>query len=619
MYFIPQPQEMRLKEGTFCITYQTRITVAGNSGEQAVKHGFLLQKELEKCLGYRLPLTRGTEETGCIYLDVLPKKQQLGWERDEGYLLQVTPEGIRLTGADTAGLFYAIQTLLQMTKQKGAVLDALEIRDFPSIPNRGFYHDVTRGRIPTLAYMKKLADRLASYKMNQLQLYIEHSFFFQHFSEMWRDDTPITPEEILELDAYCKERHIELVPSISTFGHLYKMLGCKSWNHLCELDGWQGRSFSFVDRMLHHTIDVSNPESIELIQEMLREFMPLFSSGQLNICGDETFDLGKGKSRRLAEKTGLQEMYIGYIKQLCTFVIENGKRPMFWGDIVCHFPEAIKELPPETICLNWGYAPDQSEDSTRALQEAGAVQYVCPGVSGWNQLMNQMRTGYENIVRMVSYAGKYGAIGVLNTDWGDYGHINHPDFSIPGMIYGAAFSWSGTEKGTLKSGISFEEMNRQISRLEYGDSAEKLVSLMAELAENSVFDWGMAVRFMEAEESRRAEEKVQLASLLSERDIQEKNCRIRQLIQELYGCIARTASEKREYIKPCVVAAEGILIFNRIGMAVAADHLENTLAEELERWFYEYKQLWRSVSRESELFRIQNVINWYGDYLRDIK
>lgn len=92
-----------------------------------------------------------------------------------------------------------------------------------------------------------------------------------------------------------------------------------------------------------------------------------------------------------------------------------------------------------------------------------------------------------------------------------------------------------------------------------------------------------------------------------------------QLIQELYDCIARTASDKREYIKPCVVAAEGILIFNRIGMAVAADHLESALAEELERWFYEYKQLWRSVSRESELFRIQNVINWYGDYLRDIK
>ena len=44
-------------------------------------------------------------------------------------------------------------------------------------------------------------------------------------------------------------------------------------------------------------------------------------------------------------------------------------------------------------------------------------------------------------------------------------------------------------------------------------------------------------------------------------------------------------------------------------MAVAETILENTLAEELERWFYEYKQLWRSVSRESELFRIQNVIN----------
>ena len=73
------------------------------------------------------------------------------------------------------------------------------------IPNRGFYHDVTRGRVPKLSFLKKMADRMAYYKMNQLQLYIEHTFLFRDFSEIWRDDTPLTAEEIMELDHYCLE------------------------------------------------------------------------------------------------------------------------------------------------------------------------------------------------------------------------------------------------------------------------------------------------------------------------------------------------------------------------------------------------------------------------------
>ena len=59
-----------------------------------------------------------------------------------------------------------------------------------------------------------------------------------------------------------------------------------------------------------------------------------------------------------------------------------------------------------------------------------------------NQWMNLIEPSYRNIVRMCGYAKKYHAIGILNTDWGDFGHINHPAYSIPGMIYGAAFAWN---------------------------------------------------------------------------------------------------------------------------------------------------------------------------------
>lgn len=102
------------------------------------------------------------------------------------------------------------------------------------------------------------------------------------------------------------------------------------------------------------------------------------------------------------------------------------------------------------ICLNWGYAPEQREDETRAIAQTGAVQYLCPGVCGWNQWANLIENSYKNITRMCGYAAKYHGIGVLNTDWGDFGHVNDPAFSVPGMIYGAVFSWNG-EKIPLQS------------------------------------------------------------------------------------------------------------------------------------------------------------------------
>ena len=92
-----------------------------------------------------------------------------------------------------------MQTLLQILEQEGACLSALHIEDAPAIVNRGYYFDCTRGRIPKLSWLKQLADRMAYYKLNQLQLYVEHSYLFRGMTELWRDDTPLTAEEIMDL------------------------------------------------------------------------------------------------------------------------------------------------------------------------------------------------------------------------------------------------------------------------------------------------------------------------------------------------------------------------------------------------------------------------------------
>lgn len=620
MYIIPNPKKIEEKQGIYTIYYQDGILIDSSWGVDADFSAGLLREEVEKQTGFHLPVTRSFLGTGSKAKGIyLLQKKELG---QQAYELRIERRGITVSAGTVTGLLYGVQSLRQIIRQAGASIPCLEVADEPDFENRGYYHDVTRGRIPTLSYLKELADRLSFYKINQLQLYIEHSFLFSGLSEVWRDDTPLTPEDIMELDAYCRERCIELVPSLSSFGHLYKLLSTKTYAHLCELPDAEKAPFSFWDRMRHHTLDITSQEGMKLIQSLIEEFMPLFSSDQFNICGDETFDLGKGRSKPLADEIGVERMYIQFVKQLCEFLKAKGKRPMFWGDVICGFPELIKELPEETICLNWGYAPEQNEDSSRKLSEAGAVQYSCPGVAGWNQFVNLMEPSYRNIKRMCGYASQYQAIGVLNTDWGDFGHINHPSFGICGMIYGAAFSWNADTP-------CFEELNRQISWLEYQDTTGSFAALAAQIPQYSIFQWEYAVRFLEMKKLGATEEEQE--AYFKENDVsggKAANASLEELKQSLSAILIHMGQEKRTYVKAYLIAIEGQQIFNEIGLFLARKKYQSgpqevrngyELAAWLETWFYHYKQLWRSVSRESELYRIQEVINAYGDMLRELE
>ena len=602
MYLLPKPRKWKTTEGIFTICYNRAIVVDNSCPSEVYEDAKLFQQVLCESLGFALRITRGSACPGDISLRLDEALEA------QAYELHINAGGITIIGGDACGLFYGMQTLRQMTQQEGCCLPYTSIQDKPQIEHRGFYHDVTRGRIPTMDYLKKLVDRMAAYKLNQLQLYMEHTFLFAKFSEVWRDDTPLTPEDILELDAYCRKRHIELIPSIACFGHLYKVLRTRTYCHLCELPDMEQEPFGFVDRMKHHTLDVSNPESMQLAKSLIDEFMPLFTSKYFNICADETFDLGKGKSAGLAETKGTQRMYLDFVKELCGYVVSKGKTPMFWGDIICAFPEAVQELPKETICLNWGYDADWPEDSTRKLSEAGARLYNCPGVSGWDQLVNQIRVSYENISRMCHYAVDYQAEGVLNTDWGDCGHINHPDFSLVGMIYGAAFSWNPEIP-------AFDEINRQISRVAYGDVSETLVSVLAKISVCWKFTWRNAVDRLE---------QLPEVPLYSMEVYQKAAEQLEEIKGELYASVSRLPVEQKKQIHAYLIALQGMILLQKLGMVLTGDQTSDeicsvqrcALAEELEYWLYDYKALWRSVSRESELFRIQHVICCYADWLR---
>lgn len=259
------------------------------------------------------------------------------------------------------------------------------------------------------------------------------------------------------------------------------------------------------------------------------------------------------------------------------------------------------------------------------MAQAGVPQYLCPGVSGWNQWMNRIGDSYRNITRMCGYARKYHAVGILNTDWGDYGHINHPAHSVPGLIYGAAFSWNGEE-------IPEEELNRQISVLEYRDASGRLTGLMKELGDCSSFGWYDAVMLYEYVVLGEPGEESDLNELLKARreDI-TKAGRAAEKLGDLRRGLKRTAvcmdSRERGLMQELELTAEGMDVWNNVGLVllqsadgrVTDEACAFELAARLERWFMAYKEIWRQTGKEGELAHIGEIVFWYADLLRGRK
>ena len=423
-------------------------------------------------------------------------------DKNERYRLTVKPDGVWISAASRQGLFRAAATLIQLIHNDPRGIPCVDILDWPDFPVRGFYHDVTRGRVPTLDSLKRLVDTLAFYKLNQLQLYVEHAFAFSMIPEFSEGKTPLVANDIIELDKYCIDRCVDLVPSLSTFGHLYELLRLPRFERLNELDVRASETpRDLWDRMAHYTLDVSNPDSFELVKGMIEEYAPLFSSPWFNICCDETFDLGKGKNLARAEREGVGRLYVEFVNKIIGVVKSVGKKPMLWGDIVLKHPEYISELPEDTVFLNWDYVPDVSDESVKKFRDAGVIQYVCPGVQAWSRFAADVDRACANISKMARFGREAGAAGVLNTNWGDCAHINLPAASYHGLAFGAAHSWNGeAERGGIDTdnvgtdviNADTVDFDRRFSLLQWGIADEKgrLGQFLRELGGLSSYHFG---------------------------------------------------------------------------------------------------------------------------------
>ncbi len=364
---------------------------------------------------------------------------------DEGYnisILDKATQPIIVRSSSQIGMLQALRTLSQLLAQFGRNIPAMTIDDEPAFPNRGVLLDVSRNRVPRLDELLRVARQLASWKINHLQLYTEHTFRYRGHNEVWRGASPLTPSDIRQLDHECKALGMTLAANQNCFGHMTRWLKHPRYAPLAEKQGdweWEGRllpgSFSLCP---------TDPGSIALVEDLLDQLLPNFSSGLVNIGCDETLDVGQGRSKEDVLKRGRAALYFEFVEKIAEFVKKRHFKPMFWADIALSHPEELHKIPPGMISLAWGYEPDAPfGEWCDRLRDAGAEVWVCPGTSSWRSITGRTSERRENLRAAVEQGLVSGATGLLMTDWGDEGHRQQWPVSLVGLAEAADAAWSG--------------------------------------------------------------------------------------------------------------------------------------------------------------------------------
>ena len=388
--------------------------------------------------------------------------------RAEGYTIHYADRTLTLTGATAAGLFYAAQTAKQLIEHlpDGFILHAADIHDWPAMRYRGLHDDLSRGPVDTLDFQKKLIRTLAAYKINLYSPYFENTQQYASNPLPAPPDGSISAADARELVAYAEQYHITIVPEQEAIGHLRKMLLWETYADVAETP--------------HGAIlSPGQPNSIPLIDQMFKELADLYPGPFLHIGGDETIDLGIGRTRAAVDTQGLAPVYIDYLQKIVTSLEPLHRKILFWGDIAQSDPELLKALPPsikhQLIAVAWGYSPKPKGflPELKPYVEAGIPVWVSPAINNYRQVWPNQQLALDDIQEFTRDGQHYGATGQLNTLWNDDGE-SLANMNWYGILFGAAAAWQHGES-------SIPAFQQSYAQAFHGDSLGLLNQAQGEL------------------------------------------------------------------------------------------------------------------------------------------
>jgi hypothetical protein len=605
LVFLPVPRHLTLSETTFALPPTGVICVETPSFQDNLLAAQQLQETVNALPDVHWELVGGTALPDHQIRAVLSLSPN-STPHPQGYQLTIADGRIHLVASTPPGLFYGVQTLRQLLMQCGRHTPEIRCIDWPDFPNRGVMLDVSRDKVPTLHTLFDLVEMLATWKINQLQLYFEHVYAYRNHPAVWQDASPFTAAEIVELDHFCRARFIELVPNQNSFGHLERWLIRSEYSQLAEAP--EGCDTIWGPRTTPYSLQPTEA-SLRFLRTLYDELLPNFSSHQFNVGCDETIDLGKVRSRAQAEEVGVGRLYIDFVHRIHREVRARGYTMQFWGDIITHYPNLVRELPRDAIALEWGYEADHPFEQHGALFAASGIPfYVCPGTSSWNSLVGRTTNAVENVRNAASAGLKHGAVGLLNTDWGDNGHWQPLPVSYLGFAAGAAYAWAFDANCAVA-------LPDAISRFAFRDATGLMGRLAHDLGDIhrltgiSVHNASVLFRALQSEPH-------QLIEWLRAHEISEPSQRLRAVLDAIDGIMGNLANTDMQRADANLIKQEFTWGANMLRHAcwraiwalgmernAGSDTLRQWLLQEAEKLLPEFHTIWHARNREGGFAR----------------
>lgn len=458
LHLIPRPQRISEGKGVFSIDSKTTIVL----GKEAREHVGVIPVEINELLkSFGLEHLRIFNEgarppKGRYIYFAFPQESKAARDylaehaiafsdsmKREGYVLGTEKDRVMVISETPNGLFYGCATLLQLLQQaESREVPSVLIVDWPLLELRGISDDMSRGQVSTLADMKRIVRQLGLLKLNFYSPYIEDIFEFKKYPDIGLERGRISLDEARKLVAYAKKYFVDIIPTFETLGHQENLFLNPQYLKYAEFPG-------------AHAFNVSSEETYMLLQDMIDELVGVFPSKYFNMAADESWDVGRGASKQRVEQLGIATVHAQHYRRVYDMLKNHGRTVLMYGDILLTHPDILPQIPKDIVIVDWQYHADVQYPSTQMFADSGFQFIVSP--ASWNFVnpFPQYQTAVPNIKTFINDGYRSGAMGALNSTWGDYGGETFRELNWYGYAWGAECSWSSDQAGYLEFNDKF--------------------------------------------------------------------------------------------------------------------------------------------------------------------
>ena len=451
IHLIPYPQQVALKGDKFVAGKEISIILDSNASEKDKFAAEELRKQLKQewniqatvnnaKSGKRIILTRKRVPSE---INSLPAKKSV-----QAYRLTTAADELIIRAKGESGLFYGVQTLMQIIQEEGngAFVKGIEITDWPDIPTRASHYD-TKHHQDKRSYVEGFIRDLARYKINMLVWEWEDKFEYPSHPEIGAPGA-FTMEEMQEMTRYAQKYHVQIVPLVQGLGHVSFILKWPQYSHLREIPASNWEFCPLKDG------------SYELLNDLWQDAIKATPGSEyIHIGSDETYELGLGVEcgcEARVKEIGKHGLMTEFINRSARPLIKEGRKVMAWS--ARYEPES--KLNPEKGSVLLSSGADINE--TNNIKKAGYEVYVYDPNPGIEPLFlpyfyrvravakNGVYADEEEIENALSRSHQEVAQaantdifdGMINTSWDDSGL--HNQAWMLSFINSAEYSWSGS-------------------------------------------------------------------------------------------------------------------------------------------------------------------------------